>query len=202
MSLLALLGWTSDRPARQNIVLHTDRLLLRQPRLEDQENWSALRRNSRKFLQPWEPHWPADHLTRDAFKRRVRWAASEARADRAYSFLLFRQDSKELIGGLTISNIRRGPSRSASLGYWIGEPYAQQGNMRAAVKRATDFVFDDLGLVRLEAACLEANVASRALLESCGFKPEGVVRGYLEVNGAIRDHVLYSRLASDREAES
>lgn len=198
MSLLALFGWT-DRPRRQSIVLRTDRLLMRPPALEDQQAWSALREESRAFLQPWEPRWPRDHLSRPAFQRRVRWASSEAGADRAYSFLLFRQKDEKLVGGLTVSNIRRGPSRSASLGYWIGEPYAKRGYMCDAVTRAADFVFDDLELIRLEAACLEANAASRALLDRCGFRSEGIVRGYLEVNGAVRDHILYARLASDRE---
>ena len=69
--------------------------------------------------------------------------------------------------------------------------------MRGAVEAVTDFAFDTLDLIRLEAACLEDNAASRALLERCGFSEEGIVRGYLEVNGTVRDHVLYSRLAAN-----
>lgn len=196
MSLLALFGW-SDRPRRHSITLRTERLVMRPPAMEHHEEWANLREQSRAFLQPWEPRWPHDHLTRSAFRRRVRWAASEAAADRAYSFLLFTRNDEAMIGGLTVSNIRRAPSRSASLGYWIGEPFAKRGFMQDAVTRSAAFAFEDLGLVRLEAACLEANTASRALLERCGFQAEGTVRGYLEVNGAVRDHVLYARLATD-----
>ena len=170
---------------------------MRAPALDDQRAWSTLRESSHAFLQPWEPRWPKDHLSRGAFKRRIRWAAAEAGAERAFAFLIFDRHNDALIGGITVSNIRRGPSRSASLGYWVGEPYARQGYMRDAVERVAEFAFETLNLVRLAAACLEQNVASRALLERCGFSVEGIVRGYLEVNGTVRDHVLYARLAED-----
>ncbi len=201
MSLRALFGLGRSRVARQPLVLLTDRLCLRPPRLEDQREWSELREASRTFLQPWEPRWPNEHLSRTAFKRRVRWAVAEANAERAYALLLFDRREDMLVGGITISNIRRGPSRSASLGYWVGEAHARRGYMRDAVERVAEFCFQTLNLVRLEAACLENNAASRALLERCGFQVEGVVRGYLEVNGTVRDHVLYARLAQDLPRE-
>lgn len=197
MTWRALFGWGPPRTTRQPVVLLTDRLRLRPPVLDDQAAWSELRDSSRDFLQPWEPRWPRDHLTRAAFKRRIRWATAEANAERAFSFLLFDRHTDTLIGGITISNIRRGPSRSASLGYWVGEAHARQGYMGDAVERVAEFAYGTLNLVRLEAACLEDNEASRALLERCGFKVEGIVRGYLEVNGTVRDHVLYARLAQD-----
>jgi len=201
MSLRALFGFGPARATRQPAILLTDRLRLRPPRLDDQRAWSALREASRTFLQPWEPRWPNDHLSRSAFKRRVRWAVTEANAERAYALLLFDRNDDTLVGGITISNIRRGPSRSASLGYWVGAAHARQGYMRDAVERVAEFCFKTLGLVRLEAACLEDNTASRGLLERCGFQVEGVVRGYLEVNGTVRDHVLYARLAQDPPPE-
>ena len=197
MGLLSLFGLRSGAEGRSGTVLRSDRLLLRPPRVEDYEAWSALRRESRAFLQPWEPRWPSDHLTRPSFRRRVRWAGNEAEADRAYSFLAFLRDDEALVGGITLSNVRRGPARSGSLGYWVGERHARRGYMDEAVGRMEDFAFDDLGLVRLEAACLEENDASRRLLERRGYASEGIVRGYLEVDGEVRDHVLYAKLAEE-----
>ena len=197
MGWRALFGLGPDRSSRKPVILTTERLRLRAPRLDDQPEWSALRASSRDFLQQWEPRWPSDHLSRGAFKRRIRWANAEANAERAFAFLIFDRQDDTLVGGITVSNIRRGPSRSASLGYWIGEAHARKGYMRDAVECIAEFAFQTLNLVRLEAACLENNVASRALVERCGFQVEGVVRGYLEVNGSVRDHVLYSRLSQD-----
>ena len=48
---------------RRELRLETERLTLRPPRHADYEAWARLRRESRDFLQPWEPTWAPDHLT-------------------------------------------------------------------------------------------------------------------------------------------
>jgi hypothetical protein len=57
------------------------------------------RAESRAFLTPWEPTWPADDLTRTAFRRRVRRYQSEIREDHAYPFFIFRHPDSALLGG-------------------------------------------------------------------------------------------------------
>ncbi len=117
--------------------------------------------------------------------------------DLSYSFLVFRKHDEALIGGLTIANIRRGVAQAGSLGYWMGEPFARQGHMTAAVRAVAPFAFSALGLHRLEAACIPTNTASMRLLEKCGFAREGLARQYLCINGIWQDHVLYARLRDD-----
>lgn len=171
---------------------------LRAPEPRDFPAWAALREQSRAFLTPWEPTWPPDDLTRSAFRRRLRRYADEMAEDEAYPFLLFRAGDHRLMGGLTLGNVRRGVAQAATLGYWMGQPYAGHGHMRRAVAAACDFGFDTLRLHRIEAACIPANAASRALLERAGFRPEGMARAYLKINGAWEDHLLFARLESDR----
>ena len=178
-------------------LLRTDRLELRVPEVEDFAEWMRLRRSSRDFLQPWEPRWPRDHLTSRSFRRRVRWARAEAGSGRSWSFLIFTRNPRRMVGGITLSNIRRGPAQSGTLGYWVGEDHARHGYMTEAVEALSDHAFGELGLTRLEAACLEENAASRALLAACGFRFEGVVRSYLEVDGVVRDHMLFARVTDD-----
>jgi len=48
-----------------------DGVMLRAPQMSDYAEWAALREASRDFLTPWEPTWPADDLTRGAFRRRL-----------------------------------------------------------------------------------------------------------------------------------
>jgi ribosomal-protein-alanine N-acetyltransferase len=69
--------------------------------------------------------------------------------------------------------------------------------MKDGVKALLGFVFDDLGLHRLEAACLPSNDRSKGVLRNVGFHEEGLARQYLKINGAWRDHVLFAMLASD-----
>jgi [ribosomal protein S5]-alanine N-acetyltransferase len=172
-------------------------LYLRPAQSDDYLAWSSLREGSREFLAPWEPTWPADDLTRGAFRRRLRRQADEIGRDESFPFLIFEQASNTLLGGLTIGGIRRGVAQTATLGYWMGAPHAGKGHMTRAVAVAVAFAFSTLRLHRLEAACIPANVASAALLERNGFRREGFARAYLCINGDWRDHYLFGLLESD-----
>lgn len=185
---MALLDWmSSDLP----LVLEGQGVRLRPPRATDFPAWSALRGLSREFLQPWEPTWPEDDLTRAAFRRRLAAYARDMEAGSGYAFLVFRAEDEELLGGITLSNIRRGVAQTCSMGYWIGLPYARRGHTLAAARTVLRFCFERLNLHRVEAACLPANVASRRLLLKAGFDPEGLARAYLKINGAWADHLLF-----------
>jgi ribosomal-protein-alanine N-acetyltransferase len=174
-----------------------DGVVLRTPQMSDCGEWIALREASRDFLVPWEPTWPADDLTRASFRRRIKRYSEDQRGDIAYAFFIFRQHDDALLGGLTLSNIRRGCAQAGSLGYWIGADYARQGYMTAAVNAIVPFAFGTLKLHRVEAACIPANLASVRLLEKAGFTREGFARQYLCINGKWQDHLLFARLKDD-----
>ncbi len=175
-----------------------DRVFLRPPERGDYEAWASLRAGSREFLSPWEPSWPPDALSRASFRARVARYAEDWRTDQAYNFFIFALD-ETLIGGIGLSNIRRGVSETASLGYWVGEPYARQRYMTAALPLVVDFGFERLGLHRLEAACLPSNIPSRSVLTRTGFQQEGYAREYLCIAGKWQDHLLFAILRRDRE---
>jgi ribosomal-protein-alanine N-acetyltransferase len=172
-------------------------IFLRPPVQRDWRAWAALRAESRDFLVPWEPTWAYDALTRGAFRRRLRMYRAEMRHDDSYSFLIFRRADKALLGGVTLSNLRRGVAQTASLGYWIGVRHCRQGYMTQALDAVLDFAFERLVLHRVEAACLPDNQASKALLLKRGFREEGYARNYLRINGRWQDHLLFAMLADD-----
>ncbi|HEY8261580.1 MAG TPA: GNAT family protein [Methylosinus sp.] len=191
MALFGLVSYYRDLPIRG------DGVYLRSSDMRDYVAWATLRERSRAFLTPWEPTWPADDLTRASFRYRVRRHAEEMARDEAYSFFVFRAADDELVGGLTLGHVRRGVSQAATLGYWMGEPYAGKGYMSRAVRAALDYAFTRQRLHRVEAACLPCNAPSIRLLERNGFKQEGLARAYLNINGQWRDHLLFARLDSD-----
>jgi ribosomal-protein-alanine N-acetyltransferase len=172
-------------------------VILRVPQMADFPEWAALREASRDFLTPWEPIWPADDLTRSAFRRRLKRYAEDQRTDQAYAFLIFRASDHRMVGGLTLANIRRGVAQAGSIGYWIAQAHARHGHMTSAVKALIPFAFETLRLHRLEAACLPTNRPSIGLLEKTGFRREGYARQYLCINGTWADHLLYARLKDD-----
>jgi ribosomal-protein-alanine N-acetyltransferase len=178
--------------------LETERLTLRLPEMGDHAAWSQLRREGESFLREWEPTWSADHFTRRAFRNRVYWAYRAREEGRAVALFLLRRADARLIGAITLDNIRRGPSQSAQVGYWIGPAFARQGYMAEALGALVEHAFTVLDVSRIEAACLPENVASRGLLEKSGFRHEGVAEGYLQIDGRWRDHVLYANLRADR----
>jgi ribosomal-protein-alanine N-acetyltransferase len=171
-----------------------DGVILRIPQVTDYAEWAELREQSRDFLTPWEPTWPADDLSRSAFRRRIRRYAEDLRTDQSYAFLITRSTDNTLLGGLTLANIRRGVAQAGSLGYWMGRPHVRKGHMTAAVRAIIPFAFSTLRLHRVEAACIPTNAASIRLLENTGFVREGYARDYLCINGMWQDHLLYGRL--------
>jgi ribosomal-protein-alanine N-acetyltransferase len=178
-------------------VVRGDKVLMRPPQMSDYADWASLRGASDAFLRPWEPEWAPDELSRSAFRRRLRYYQRDMREGLGYAFLIFRNGDSKLVGGITLSNARRGVSQSLSVGYWIGEAYSQQGLMTSALTAIIPFVFSTLGFHRLEAACLPSNAPSRRLLENCGFQYEGLARQYLRINGNWQDHLLYAVIEDD-----
>jgi [ribosomal protein S5]-alanine N-acetyltransferase len=175
--------------------LRGERITLRTPEMADHESWAALRLGSRDFLTPWEPLWPSNDLTRSAYRIRIKRYWRDIEDDAAYPFFIFENVTGALLGAITLSNVRRGVAQMASLGYWIGQPYARAGYMSAAAQLIKPFAFQHLQLHRIEAACLPVNAASISLLKRNGFHQEGVARGYLKINGLWQDHLLFACLA-------
>lgn len=192
MTLLrSVLGSSHD------LIVECDRVTLRAPQADDFESWAKVRAESRTFLKPWEPTWPKDDLTKAAFRRRLRRYRRDQIADQSYAFFLIAKTTGDVIGGLTLSNVRRGVTQAATLGYWMGAPFAGSGFMTEAVKGIIPVAFDELLLHRLEAACLPSNEASVHLLEKVGFQREGFARGLLKIDGDWRDHLLFATLKED-----
>lgn len=169
-----------------------------QPR--DWQSWSEVREQSREFLVPWEPTWPPDALTRDAYVRRLRRQATEWRDDLSYTFLTFLQGTEQVVGGIGLTNVRRGVAQMGSMGYWVGQAHARRGHTSEAARLMLSFAFGQLGLHRIEAACLPSNQASRGVLEKVGFTREGYARAYLRIDGKWADHILYAILRDDWSA--
>lgn len=170
---------------------------IRCPARRDQRAWIAVRRESKRFLEPWEPLWPRDALTPGGYRRRLERFHSEWHAGTGYGFFIFSNDGDRLVGGITLANVRRGVVQSANVGYWTGQPYIRRGYMFEGLQLALDFAFRHLDLHRIEAACLTDNEASRRLLLKSGFRSEGIARKYLCIAGHWQDHETFAILAGD-----
>src|SRR5260370_5491231 len=132
MALFGLTRSTSPEP-----LVRGEGLYLRPATSADFVSWSRLRATSRAFLEPWEPTWPDDDLTRAAFRRRLHRQNEDIARDEAYAFLIFDQTSDDLLGGITLGGIRRGVSQAGTLGYWLAAPHRRKGGTPRAGAPAT-----------------------------------------------------------------
>ncbi len=172
---------------------------LRLPQMADYAEWRILREESFSHLQPWEPSWGADDLSRRAFKQRVERNQREYSMGSALPLFIFSKHDDALLGGITIGQIRRGAAQCCMIGYWMGEKHSGKGHMRAALALVIHHIFTQLRLHRIEAACIPDNERSLGLLEKAGFQREGLLREYLKIDGRRREHILMSLLATDQK---
>jgi ribosomal-protein-alanine N-acetyltransferase len=171
---------------------------LRPLRRSDAHEWTRLRMENEAWLTPWEPSaglaWSARH-TPGAYRVMRRAAARRARVGMSLPFAL-RYEGR-LAGQVTVDNIVRGALRSGHLGYWVDSAVAGRGVTSLAVALVCDHAFGPVGLHRLQADIRPENGRSRRLVERLGFRQEGLLRGYLDIDGGWRDHLAYALLAED-----
>ncbi|OBG17472.1 GCN5 family acetyltransferase [Mycolicibacterium celeriflavum] len=164
---------------------------LRPVRLRDGAQWSRMRLAERAHLERWEPATGVDWATRHAI---TSWPAvcsglrSEARRGRMLPYTI--ELDGQFAGQLTIGNVTHGALRSAWIGYWVAKAVNGGGVATAALALGVDHCFGPVRLHRVEATVRPENAASRAVLAKVGFREEGLLRRYLEVDGAWRDHLL------------
>lgn len=180
-------------------VLEGVRVRLRLPKNRDFQEWVNLRRESRAFLEPWEPRWTDEELERSGWRHRQARYRREFARRTAVPFFIFDKKDGSLAGGISVGSIRRGVAQSCQIGYWMGERYAGQGLMSEALLLVVDYAFETLLLHRIEAACIPENARSMHLLEKAGFQREGLLRSYLRINNVWHDHFLYSLIAPGPE---
>ncbi|MCG5430973.1 GNAT family N-acetyltransferase [Mycobacterium sp. MYCO198283] len=164
---------------------------LRPVRLRDAAVWSRLRLADREHLEPWEPTadagWEARHGI-SAWPSVCGGLRAEARRGRMLPYVI--ELDGEFCGQLTIGNVTHGALKSAWIGYWVTTSAIGGGVATGALALGLDHCFGPVTLHRVEATVRPENAASRAVLAKAGFREEGLLRRYLHVDGAWRDHVL------------
>ncbi|MGA3254186.1 MAG: GNAT family protein [Mycobacterium sp.] len=164
---------------------------LRAVRMRDGAQWSRIRLAEREHLEPWEPSTDGDWMIRHTV---AAWPAlcsglrSEARKGRMLPYVI--ELDGRFCGQLTIGNVTHGALRSAWIGYWVSRSATGGGVATAALALGLDHCFGSVMLHRVEATVRPENAASRAVLAKVGFREEGLLRRYLEVDRAWRDHLL------------
>lgn len=88
-------------------------------------------------------------------------------------------------------------NRNCSIGYWLAEPYQGRGLMTQCCNTMLAYLFEELGLHRVEIRCGTGNLRSCAIPQRLGFTREGVVREAEWVNDRWVDLVVWSMLQDE-----
>ena len=107
--------------------------------------------------------------------------------------------SGEIVGVVNLGQIFLKGFQCAYLGYYGMAGFAGRGLMTEAVRAATHYAFDELGLHRLEANIQPDNRRSIALARRVGFQYEGFSPRYLRIGGVWCDHERWALLADQQK---
>jgi RimJ/RimL family protein N-acetyltransferase len=156
-------------------VLETARLMLRAPCLDDAPEIAALANNPK--IAEMTALIPHPYSIEDA----TRWLSSLPDANGHWNFAIVERDGKKLVG---VCGYGKRHDLGPEIGYWIGEPFWGRSYATEAIRAVVDHLFSATALDEIAAGCRVTNVASRRVLEKCGFQWTGVALFRVRALGA------------------
>ncbi|MEO0899857.1 MAG: GNAT family N-acetyltransferase [Bacteroidota bacterium] len=145
-------------------ILFTPRLTLRKIQYEDVH--SLLKYANNKIISDRIVNVPSPYREPEAVFR-IAYVAKGFKNKTHYCFSMITYEKEELIGEISL-HIEE-PHEKAHLGYWLGEPFWNQGFTTEAVEAVLKFGFEKLGLELIYASTVKENVASQRVLLKNGF---------------------------------
>ena len=129
---------------------------------------AAFYRRNRAAFAPFDPVQPEDFFTEEGQAERLAEELGWAEVGRSFRFLLVQpRHPGKIIGALGFNEI---------------------------IRYGTGWAFRVLGLHRAEANVMPRNAASLRAAEKAGYRPEGLARRYLNINGVWEDHIHMVKL--------
>ena len=173
--------------------LETPRLILRRAQISDAEpmfrNWASDPEVT-KYLT-----WPTYMTVEAAYPVLDRWVKAYEKDD-SYHWMIVLKDLGEPIGSISVVN-HRDDIAEAEIGYCIGRHWWHKGIMTEALTTVMDYLFDDVGMNRIEAKHDVNNPHSGGVMKKCGMQFEGTSRQSDRNNQGICDLSTYAILYSD-----
>lgn len=176
--------------------LKFDLVELRQLKKSDARKLQALLIKDRAWLSPWEATTPGIRYPVDA-RDLVRNLLYQQRKGTGLAFII--EVDGALAGQINVANILYGSVSSATVGYWIGQDFAGRGAMPIAVALTVDYLFDELGLHRVEIDIRPENEASLRVVEKLKLREEGLKERFIHIDGQWRDHRVFAITSEERK---
>lgn len=175
--------------AEMTDILQTGNLILRPADVSFAETLLNYYIRNKDFLERFEPKRDEVFYTCEGQSTQLQSEMAETQNKQSYHFYISEKNSSEIIGSVGLNSVVWGCFLSCFIGYKLDGQLINKGYMTQAVRAVADFTFQNLHLHRIEGNVMPRNMASRRVLEKCGFAEEGLAKQYLKINGIWEDHI-------------
>jgi ribosomal-protein-alanine N-acetyltransferase len=169
-------------------------VVVRPLRKTDSAELARLILGNRSWLRPWEATNPYGANSFD-IKAMIRGLLRQMKAGQGLPMII--EVDGQMAGQLNVANILYGSVSGAMIGYWVAPEFAGRGVTPTAVALVSDYLFNVLGLHRVQIDIRPENAASLRVVEKLGFRYEGTKLGYIHINGDWRDHYSFAMLSNE-----
>ncbi|MHA3682831.1 GNAT family N-acetyltransferase [Leucobacter sp. HY1908] len=179
------LGREIEQPAPR----YAGRVGLQLVRARDAVTLARLLTENRSWLTPWEATHPSGRGVvpgSGSMRPVIKLLRKQLRAGAGVPFVITYDGA--IVGQLSVAEVSGGALQACQIGYWVAEEAAGRGIAPAAVALAIDYVFEELGLHRIEVCIRPENAASLRVVEKLGLAYEGRRQAYIHIDGKWCDH--------------
>lgn len=170
-----------------DIILETERLILRKPVIEDAEEMSKYNEREEFYR-----YLPMDPPTKESTKKFVESIIESFKNH----FIIVDKKTGMVIGDICLGIKEKHP-HSASFGYGLNPAYWGKGYMTEALRVVLKFGFEELKLKRIYGTLNPANKSSEKVMKKCGLQYEGHHRCERVIRGEYCDDLYYSILDTE-----
>ena len=148
---------------------------------------------NRERIAKYNPPVPPEYATEEYWGKKIRFANSSLKREKAMDFYLFFPDRPEkIVGHIHLFNIESAPRCSCEAGYAVDSLLEGGGYMHEALGLALGFARNGLGIHRVTALCHPENARSKKLLAALEFRQEGVSYESMRMNDRWQDMDRFS----------
>lgn len=179
------------------VTLETERLILRRCTMDDADdmfgNWASSEKVTRYLT--WPPYKELDEV-----RAYIQYCLDGYKNDDYYNWVIEYKENGQAIGSVSVIWIREDIS-CAEVGYCLGDKYWGRGIMPEALSAVIRFLFEEVGLNRIQATHDANNHNSGRVMEKCGMLYEGIMRKADRNNQGVCDSVMRAILREDYDAQ-
>lgn len=176
--------------------VETERLTLRRFKYSDDDDMLAYWVSDPKIQSMYsEPVYTTKNEVKELLDKYIQ----SYKKNDYYRWAIIKKESSVCIGQIAIFLVNS-ENHFCEIEYCIGSKFQRNGYCSEAVKAIIDFGFSNVNFHKIQVCHKENNMASKGVIQKCGFTYEGTLRDYFYMDGKYVSRLYYSMLKSEWES--